>query len=118
MMTGGIYLWQHMLRRWRPRLAMRNFTGVTEVQNMRLIRPIYMEEVRSTIFDMHPEKPPGSDGMNPPFFRAFWDVVGFEVSRLCASIFDTGSLPPNLKITNIVLNLKKRNQSIWGIQNQ
>ncbi|CAH9143761.1 unnamed protein product [Cuscuta epithymum] len=72
-------------------------------QNTILLRPISPEEVKRAVFDMHPDKAPGSDGMNPAFFQAYWDIVGPEVAQLVSGIFESGSLPKELNVTNLVL---------------
>ncbi|CAH9130680.1 unnamed protein product [Cuscuta epithymum] len=56
---------------------------------------------------MHPDKASGSDGMNPAFFQAYWDIVGPEVARLVSSIFYSGFFPKELNVTNLVLIPKK-----------
>ena len=38
------------------------------------------EEVRTALFQMHPSKSPGPDGMSPFFFQKFWHVVGHDVT--------------------------------------
>ncbi|CAH9106097.1 unnamed protein product [Cuscuta epithymum] len=50
-----------------------DFVQVTNEQNNVLSRPISPEEVKAAMFEMHSEKAPGSDGMNPAFFQAYWD---------------------------------------------
>lgn len=48
---------------------------ISDVQNAELTRAISAEEVRATIFAMHPDKSPGPDGLSPSFFRptsTFW----------------------------------------------
>ncbi|CAH9117813.1 unnamed protein product [Cuscuta epithymum] len=84
-----------------------NFGQITAEQNRLLLRDICPEEVRSAIFDMHPEKAPRSDGMNPAFFQKYWDIVGPDISRLCSNIFDSGIIPRELNVTNLVLIPKK-----------
>ena len=37
------------------------------------------EEVRQALFQMHPNKAPGPDGMHALFFQKFWHVIGQDV---------------------------------------
>lgn len=41
---------------------------VTEAQNNGMIRRVSMEEVKTALFDMKPDKSPGPDGMTPGFY--------------------------------------------------
>lgn len=44
-----------------------------------LLSPIEDDEVKSAIFQMHPEKSPGPDGTSPGFFQRFWPIVGSDI---------------------------------------
>ncbi|CAH9105008.1 unnamed protein product [Cuscuta europaea] len=90
------------------------FSQVIETQNQALLQPISPEEVKTAVFDMHPEKSPGSDGMNLAFFQIYWDIVGPEISGLCANMFETRKLADNINITNIVLIPQKDKPECMG----
>lgn len=53
---------------------------VTAEQNLLLQQPVTREEFRDEVFSMHPDKAAGPDGLNPGFYRSFWQVVGDDVS--------------------------------------
>lgn len=57
--------------------------GVAE--NEALLRPFSDEEFRMATFQMHPAKCPGPDGMNPGFYRHFWQLCGKGVIAACRS---------------------------------
>lgn len=42
---------------------------ITEEQNTKLGAPITSEELRTSVFSMHPEKLPSVDGLNPGFLN-------------------------------------------------
>lgn len=44
-------------------------TTISEEQNRKLLLPITEKEVKSALFQMHPDKAPGPDGMTPAFFQ-------------------------------------------------
>lgn len=78
-------------------------TQVTRDQNQKLGLPVTSEEVKRAVFDMHPDKSPGYDGLNPGFFQAYWQIVGMDVTRLCQVFFDTGELPVGINRTLVCL---------------
>ena len=49
---------------------------VTEEMARSLTCSYTEEEVRAALFQMHPSKSQGPDGMSPFFFQKFWHVVG------------------------------------------
>ncbi|XP_030479441.1 uncharacterized protein LOC115696692 [Cannabis sativa] len=81
---------------------------VSDMQNALLLEPITYDEVRRALFQMHPDKSPGPDGMTPGFFQKYWSVVGGDVVSQVRMFFDTGYFSPLLNETCIVLILKKK----------
>lgn len=80
---------------------------VTEEQNMKLCKPYTINEVKATVFFMHPNKSLVPDGMNPDFFQHFWQIVGMDVANACLHMLQTCSLSQGLNDTCIVLLPKK-----------
>lgn len=80
---------------------------ITPSQNTRLEREVEAIEVRKALFDMHPEKSPGPDGLGPCFFQSYWDVVGPDVVSFCKVFCSTGKLPEKANNALIVLIPKK-----------
>lgn len=54
-------------------------TLITEEQNNILLKEITDGEVKHALFQMHPDKSPGPDGMTPAFFQKHWNIVGKDV---------------------------------------
>jgi hypothetical protein len=82
---------------------------VSEESNQRLLQPYTSEEVRVALFQMHPSKAPGSDGMSSFFFQKYWHIVGDSVSTAVLSVLNSGKLLRKTNLTYISLIPKKKN---------
>ncbi|XP_019150943.1 PREDICTED: uncharacterized protein LOC109147742 [Ipomoea nil] len=80
---------------------------VSTHDNARMLKPVTAEEVRIAVFQMHPDKSPGPDGLGPGFFQQYWDIVGPEVTLFCREFVETAHLPERARNTYIVLIPKK-----------
>uniref|UniRef100_A0A803PR43 Reverse transcriptase domain-containing protein n=1 Tax=Cannabis sativa TaxID=3483 RepID=A0A803PR43_CANSA len=81
-------------------------------ENMSLCAIPSGEEIRKQVFQMHPLKAPGPDGMSRIFFRSSWDTVGDKVIICIQEFFRRGALDPDLNFNYIclipkVLNVEK-----------
>lgn len=65
--------------------------------------PISMEEVKRALFDMHPFKAPGIDGLHAAFFQTFWEVTGDTLFHMIREFFCSGALDPSINRTLISL---------------
>lgn len=65
-------------------------------------------EVRKCVFEMHPLKAPGPDGMSGIFYRQFWDVVGTDVVEFVQDFFRTGKFVKAINRTFIALIPKRK----------
>lgn len=52
---------------------------IKDDQNQMLLIDIEKQEVKQSLFSMHPDKSPGPDGMSPGFYQKFWHIVGEDV---------------------------------------
>ncbi|KAG8652544.1 hypothetical protein MANES_06G103266v8 [Manihot esculenta] len=80
---------------------------VSHDHNASLLAPYSCDEIKSAAFSMKIDKSPGLDGFNPGFFQHYWDIIGEDVSRFCIDCLHSGSLPPKLNETVLVLIPKK-----------
>lgn len=64
---------------------------VTEEDNHHLMDKFTEEEFRCAIFQMHPDKSLGLDGLNPAFFQHFWELCGKDIFQACCSWLENGS---------------------------
>lgn len=53
---------------------------ISAEQNQSLIADMTFEEFTEAVYQMHPDKASGPDGLNPAFYQNFWNVMGSEVS--------------------------------------
>lgn len=55
------------------------------------------DEIRETMFAIHPDKAPGPDGFSASFFQSNWESVGPAICCEIKSFFASGSLPNKIK---------------------
>ncbi|KAK4382503.1 hypothetical protein Sango_2864600 [Sesamum angolense] len=82
---------------------------LTDDEARAIIRPVTIDEVKTTFFDIEEDKAPGPDGFSLGFFKAAWPVVGEEVSNAIRDFFKTGRLLKQLNATLLTLIPKVRN---------
>ncbi|XP_060959266.1 uncharacterized protein LOC133030514 [Cannabis sativa] len=95
--------WSHVIGNVR--------NSITASHNEELLQPIGDDEVKNALFQMHPDKAPGPDGMGPGFFQHHWSIVGADIINLVKEFFSTSVLPCSINDTNLCLIPKKKNFS-------
>ena len=80
---------------------------VAEEQNEMMVADVDEKEVKAALFNMHPDKSPGPDGMSPGFYQKCWNIVKKDVVSIVQCFFQTGKIDEQLKGTNIALIPKK-----------
>jgi hypothetical protein len=81
---------------------------VTPKANQNLLRPYTEDEVRVALFQMHPLKAPGPDGMSSFFFQKYWHIVGSSVTHAVLSILNSGKMLRKINFSHISLIPKKK----------
>ena len=61
------------------------------------------------LFQMHPSKSLGPDGMSPFFFQRFWPIVGPDVTSAVLSVLHSGHCLRKMQHSHMVLIPKKSN---------
>ncbi|XP_058758128.1 uncharacterized protein LOC131631355 [Vicia villosa] len=84
---------------------------ISNDDNNMLLAPIRREELFEAVNNMHPDKSPGPDGLNPTFYQNFWHVCGEDIFAAVRVWFERGSLPATNNDTNICLIPKCSNPS-------
>ena len=83
---------------------------VTPDMNGMLLVEFTYDEVKRALFQMHPTKAPGPDGMNPLFFQKYWHIVGTDVSNAVLDCINFGNILHSINFSHITL-IPKRKQS-------
>jgi hypothetical protein len=65
---------------------------VCDSWNQQLLVSFSAEEVKKALFDMHPSKAPGPDGMSSFFYKIFWHIVGPDVTSGVLSVLNSSHL--------------------------
>lgn len=81
---------------------------VNEDMNRTLLMPFSGEEVHKALFQMHPSKLSGPNGLSPFFFQKFWHIVGRDVTKAIVSVLNSGHFLRKMNFTHIELIPKKR----------
>ncbi|XP_075640643.1 uncharacterized protein LOC142612431 [Castanea sativa] len=82
---------------------------VTNGMRHSLLVPYMGDEVRVALFQMHPSKALGPDGMSPFFFQRFWPIVGPDVTSVVLSVLHSGHCLRKMQHSHVVLIPKKPN---------
>jgi hypothetical protein len=76
---------------------------VTVDDNESLTKDFLIDEFKDALFSMHSDKAPGPDGLNPAFYKRFWELCGGELYNTSVQWLQRGRFPEQLNKTNIVL---------------
>ncbi|KAM1236380.1 hypothetical protein ACFX2I_037399 [Malus domestica] len=69
-----------------------------------LLQPYFVDEIKVTVFQIHPSKSPGSDGMSPLFYQQFWHIVGSEMVEVVNKPQDMSQLRP-ISLCNVLYKI-------------
>ena len=76
---------------------------VTADMNRWLMREFDASEVRQALFQMHPTKAPGPDGMSAIFFQTYWHIVGNDFTSAIIDFLNSGNMLSAVNFTHIVM---------------
>lgn len=76
---------------------------VTPEMNANLLRPYMALEIKEALFQMHPSKASGPDGMSPLFYQKFWHMVGSDVLEVVRSFLSSDRLLREACFTHVLL---------------
>ncbi|XP_024199819.1 uncharacterized protein LOC112203021 [Rosa chinensis] len=72
---------------------------VTQNMNEALLASYTNEEIKKALFQMHPSKSPGPDGMSPFFNQKYWDIVNEDVCLAVRNLLEKGEMWPDSNYT-------------------
>lgn len=80
------------------------FNKCLDTENaLHLIKEVSDEEIKIALFDIDDGKAPGPDGFTSKFFKASWDIVGYDVCLAVREFFNSGKMLGELNTTLISL---------------
>lgn len=56
---------------------------IFDSDKVRLLAPLHVDEFKNALLSMDMNKSPGPDGLNPSFYRKFWDICGAKFFEAC-----------------------------------
>ncbi|XP_062114287.1 uncharacterized protein LOC133825346 [Humulus lupulus] len=68
-----------------------------------LIKPFTVKEVKKAMLSIHSLKSPGPDGFGADFFKALWKDIGMEITWGVLDFFESASIPHSLNSTLLSL---------------
>ena len=80
-------------------------------ENESLVATFSNEEFAKAIKQMHPEKLPSSNGLNPRFYQCFYPLIGDQIFFVASQWLLSSAFPLGLNNTLIVLIPKCKNPS-------
>ena len=87
---------------------------VTQNMNKVLLQKFTGKEVHDALFQMHPTKAPGPDGMNALFYQKFWHIVGIDITDAILEFLNNGQLLKSVNYTQISLILKIKSPELMS----
>jgi hypothetical protein len=76
---------------------------VTSAMNASLLATYSDAEIKQALFQMHPSKAPGPDGMSPFFYQKYWDIVHHDVCLAVKNFLTSGQLFQESNFTHLTL---------------
>ncbi|XP_062007013.1 uncharacterized protein LOC133724332 [Rosa rugosa] len=76
---------------------------VTADMNEELTRPYAETEIKDALFQMHPSKSPGPDGMSPFFFQKYWHIISTDVCLGVKNFLEKGDMECSSNFTHLCL---------------
>ncbi|PNY01857.1 cysteine-rich receptor-like protein kinase, partial [Trifolium pratense] len=92
---------------WRPNLNGIHFQSLSAEDNILLMAPFSLEEVREVIWCSDGNKCPGPDGFNFNFLKACWDIIKGDIMEFLSEFHGNAFLPKAITASFLTLIPKK-----------
>lgn len=86
---------------------------VSEVDNLILMAPFTLHELRKVVFFLPLNKAPRPDGFTALFFQAGWNFLGWELLGMIEEPRKSKEMLKHLNMTNIAIILKVKTPNIF-----
>lgn len=97
------------------RLILEPIPALAETEdNIRLLRPVSLKEVKKAVFHLNPSCAAGSDGFNGKFYQHCWDVIAVDLFQTIVVFFASVPIPRSIGSTLMVLLPKKESPTTFG----
>ena len=87
---------------------------ISDEDNKLLNKPLTLEEIKSALFSINPDKSPGPDGFQAFFYQKCWDIIGEELWVAIEATRNGGSILKEINHTFLTLIPKKGNAEVPG----
>ena len=87
---------------------------VKEGDNLELLAPVTLNEVRNAVFALDPDSSPGVDGFFGTFYRSCWDIISDDLLMAVKEFFMGIPIPRVISSTQIILLPKKDNPNSFA----
>ncbi|XP_073305752.1 uncharacterized protein [Primulina huaijiensis] len=87
---------------------------ISAVENEGIAAIPSLEEVRATVFSIHPDSVAGPDGFSSAFFQHCWEIVHQDVFGAVLDFFRGSTMPQGFTATTITLIPKIEGSRAWS----
>ncbi|XP_073037089.1 uncharacterized protein [Primulina eburnea] len=115
---SGALFFQDLLTGEPSALDCPDFSGfpsvISAVENDGIAAIPSLEEVRATVFSIHPDSVAGPDGFSSAFFQHCWEIVHQDVFGAVLDFFRGSPMPQGFTATTITLIPKVEGARAWS----
>lgn len=80
---------------------------ISELNRLRMDRPLTAQEIHDALKDLNKNKVPGTDGITPEFYLAFWDQLKDQFMECSEFSLDSGFFSEQQR-TGVITLVKKK----------